>query len=264
MTRLKRTRGDLVAEKTDKYSGLLLFYDWESPLSKVPAEDFKKIILALFGFQARGEELPSPYGFEDDRSIMLAEFVFPQMERRRKASEAGKKGMQSRYSNIVNNDVNSSITSGADSGLVTIDLDKDKDKDKDDISPPIIPPQGDDTGDDPSVDDLFARFWKSYPRKVGKANAIKAFSKLKPTAELVDTMIAAIELQCKSDQWRRDNGQYIPHPTTWLNGRRWEDEISPSEIGGDGYDHSDEEWEEFARLAIQRGENLPTGGSNGI
>jgi hypothetical protein len=27
-------------------------------------------------------------------------------------------------------------------------------------------------------------------------------------------------------QWQKDNGEYIPHASTWLNGRRWEDEIS--------------------------------------
>lgn len=27
---------------------------------------------------------------------------------------------------------------------------------------------------------------------------------------------------CKD--WLKDNGQYIPYPSTWLNQRRWEDE----------------------------------------
>ena len=38
-------------------------------------------------------------------------------------------------------------------------------------------------------------------------------------------MIDAVEKQKKTDQWTRDGGQYIPHPATWLNQRRWEDEI---------------------------------------
>ena len=38
-------------------------------------------------------------------------------------------------------------------------------------------------------------------------------------------MVKAIEVQKKSEQWQRDNGQYIPHPSTWLNQRRWEDEM---------------------------------------
>jgi len=33
----------------------------------------------------------------------------------------------------------------------------------------------------------------------------------------------------KSEQWTKDNGQYIPHAATWLNGRRWEDELKGQE-----------------------------------
>ena len=30
-----------------------------------------------------------------------------------------------------------------------------------------------------------------------------------------------------SEQWARDGGRYIPHPTTWLNGERWNDDAGP-------------------------------------
>ena len=32
--------------------------------------------------------------------------------------------------------------------------------------------------------------------------------------------------QIASDEWKRDGGRFIPHPATWLNGKRWEDEVS--------------------------------------
>ena len=38
-------------------------------------------------------------------------------------------------------------------------------------------------------------------------------------------MLAAIERQKQTAQWKENGGQYIPHPATWLNGRRWEDEV---------------------------------------
>lgn len=74
------------------------------------------------------------------------------------------------------------------------------------------------------TDISFARFWSVYPRHVAKPNARKAFDKINPDDGLLETMIQAIEQQKRSDQWTRDNGQYIPHPATWLNQRRWEDE----------------------------------------
>jgi len=72
----------------------------------------------------------------------------------------------------------------------------------------------------------FDRFWAAYPRKVAKAQAAKAWAKLKPDDELVVTIIGAVERQAQSDQWQRDGGKFIPYPATWLNGRRWEDEAS--------------------------------------
>ena len=80
----------------------------------------------------------------------------------------------------------------------------------------------------------FDEFWKAYPRKVGKGTAKKAWERLKPTAGLRSTMLAAIETQKQSTQWRRDNGQFIPNPSTWLNQSRWEDEL-PGDMGSGTY-----------------------------
>lgn len=40
-------------------------------------------------------------------------------------------------------------------------------------------------------------------------------------------MLQALEIQKRSEQWQKAKGQYIPHASTWLNGRRWEDEVKP-------------------------------------
>ncbi|MFN3075362.1 MAG: hypothetical protein ABT940_00500 [Alphaproteobacteria bacterium] len=71
----------------------------------------------------------------------------------------------------------------------------------------------------------FDLFWSVYPRKIGKGAAELAWKKLKPDATLQRRIIEAVKAQCKSEQWRRDGGQFIPHPATWLNGKRWEDEV---------------------------------------
>ena len=72
---------------------------------------------------------------------------------------------------------------------------------------------------------IFEKFWKAYPKKKGKGNCKRWFNSHKPSNELVGKMITAIEAQKKSDEWLKDNGQFIPLPYTWLNGERWEDEI---------------------------------------
>ncbi len=71
----------------------------------------------------------------------------------------------------------------------------------------------------------FEVFWAAYPRHTGKQDAYKAFVKLKPDEALMAAILAGIEKQKQSAQWTKDGGQFIPHPATWLNGCRWEDEL---------------------------------------
>ena len=80
---------------------------------------------------------------------------------------------------------------------------------------------------DPALSAAFDRFWELYPRHQGKEAARKTWEKLNPDAALLEIMLSALERQRASDQWRRDGGQFIPYPATWLNGRRWEDEPTP-------------------------------------
>lgn len=70
----------------------------------------------------------------------------------------------------------------------------------------------------------FDEFWAAYPRKVGKDAAAKAFAKRRVGVGLLAQMLAAISTQKTGEQWQRDGGQFIPHPATWLNEGRWQDE----------------------------------------
>ena len=42
--------------------------------------------------------------------------------------------------------------------------------------------------------------------------------------ELHERIMQAVDAQKRSDQWRRENGRYIPNPSTWLNGGYWDNE----------------------------------------
>lgn len=70
----------------------------------------------------------------------------------------------------------------------------------------------------------FDEFWSEYPRKVAKQNAVKAFKKINPDHELLAMIISDVQRRSKSEEWTKANGQYIPHPATYLNAQRWEDE----------------------------------------
>lgn len=70
--------------------------------------------------------------------------------------------------------------------------------------------------------DAFDVFWEHYPKKVGKGAARTSFAKVRVP---IETLIAAIEQQKRSDQWKRG---YVPNPATWLNQGRWEDQLEES------------------------------------
>ncbi|WP_024670811.1 helix-turn-helix domain-containing protein [Pseudomonas tremae] len=74
----------------------------------------------------------------------------------------------------------------------------------------------------------FDTFWKLYPRKVGKDKAERAWQKLKMTQDLYDLIVSALAKHVATPGWTKDNGQFIPHAATWLNGKRWEDEVEPA------------------------------------
>lgn len=75
----------------------------------------------------------------------------------------------------------------------------------------------------PMADPAFEAFWGAYPRKVAKSKAAEAWRRASPTSAMISTIAKALESHKASQQWADQDGRYIPHPTTWLNQRRWED-----------------------------------------
>ncbi len=71
----------------------------------------------------------------------------------------------------------------------------------------------------------FEKFWESYPKKQNKKKVESWFKRNNPNEELMEVILTKLELFKKTEQWQKNNMQFVPMPTTWLNGRRWEDEI---------------------------------------
>ncbi|WEI17125.1 hypothetical protein PY247_11185 [Acinetobacter proteolyticus] len=75
--------------------------------------------------------------------------------------------------------------------------------------------------------DDFEKFWSvfpSCPRKTKKSEASKTFEKHKSNFDL-NSLLAILELQKKSDDWIKNDGQFIPAPQAWLNQRQWENDF---------------------------------------
>lgn len=74
--------------------------------------------------------------------------------------------------------------------------------------------------------DRFDEFWALYPRRTGKPEARKRWAKI---TRKTDPQVILDGLAARVDWWSRarTEREFIPHPTTWLNQGRWEDEIEP-------------------------------------
>jgi hypothetical protein len=72
-------------------------------------------------------------------------------------------------------------------------------------------------------DEKFKKFWELYPRKIAKLATERAWKKL--TLKQIDSIAAVYKAHLL--RWKYKEIQFVPHASTWLNQRRWEDELEP-------------------------------------
>lgn len=70
----------------------------------------------------------------------------------------------------------------------------------------------------------FNEFWSAYPKKINKKGCFNAFKKINNLKEELPLILASVERNKQSKSWLKDNGQFIPYPTTFINQERWKDE----------------------------------------
>ena len=70
---------------------------------------------------------------------------------------------------------------------------------------------------------MFEFFWKHYPRKVAKRAALGAFNRI--TKDEQAQAVEAIEEHVAYWKLKGTEMDFIPHPSTWLNQGRFEDEL---------------------------------------
>jgi len=75
----------------------------------------------------------------------------------------------------------------------------------------------------------FEQFWSTYPRQQGKGKARRVWDQLNPSPELAERIVKSVKRHKESEQWQKDNGQYIPSPAKYLEEERWDDELEPQD-----------------------------------
>lgn len=204
----------------------IIYKDWEEYVDALGSdEEAGKLFKALFAFAKRAEEAEF-VGALKMAFIVMRNSIERDGEKWENTcsarSEAGKKGGRpSKASDFSENQSKAKKAKGffeKQTKAKKADTDKDTDTETD-----IEKVKDTTSAPSKGAGEGFDEFWKAYPKKVAKAQAQKAWNKIKPNAELQQVILNALERQKQSVQWQKDNGQFIPYPATWLNGRRWED-----------------------------------------
>ena len=70
-------------------------------------------------------------------------------------------------------------------------------------------------------EEKFTKFWALYPRKVAKVAAQRSWKRL--TNKNIESIFKVFHEHLI--RWKFKEIQFVPHASTWINQRRWEDEL---------------------------------------
>lgn len=92
----------------------------------------------------------------------------------------------------------------------------------------------------------FDNFWKEYPKHVAKPSAVGAWKMIKP--EEYAKLLLALENN-KNTVWLGEESKFIPHPATWLNQKRWQDETVSTL---DEYGEVPPKWKDTIKMRVKK------------
>ena len=217
----------------------ILYLDYQEHFDLLTDADRGKLISAIFRYVSSGD-IPEFDGmpkmaFSFVRSALDrdAEKYQCEIEKRR---EAGRLGGEARARNakhsIANqasaSDAKHSIANQGDSVNVNDNV-NDNDTESDVKNKDPHTPKGGlvldcETKAPKTYSKEFEAFWQEYPKKVGKDAAWKSWQKRKDKPDCIEILNAVYE-QKNSVDWKKDGGQFIPNPATWINQGRWMDDV---------------------------------------
>ena len=128
------------------------------------------------------------------------------------------------YTRDTSASIDKNVVTGHDKNVVTLNNVENKSPNNN----PLEPPSGGPRVPEPAKwkPERFEAFWTYYRKHVNPANrsaARRAWDKLKPDDELIRQIGVALKARLATDaEWSRGIG--LPHASTYLNGRAWEDD----------------------------------------
>lgn len=83
-----------------------------------------------------------------------------------------------------------------------------------------------------AIDESFDLWWQQFPKKAGKAAALKAYTRIINKGEASPEELLTGVMRYAAAQTGKDP-KYIKHPQGWLNDARWTDEVAPVRMSSD-------------------------------
>ena len=202
------------------------YYDWIEQTAALEDDEKGRLFVAILEY-ARSGEIPDTLGRE---SLLFPVFKAVVDRDAQKSGALAQNGASGGRASKANASKRKQTQANVSKCKLTNNI-RHKTEDIEHKTEDDIPPKS------PSTGDAFERFWSVYPRKIGKQSAKRAFERVNVPLE---TPVTAVERQKCSDHWTQNNGQFIPHPATWLNQGRWDDEL-PESGRGYHYDYGNTE-----------------------
>ena len=78
----------------------------------------------------------------------------------------------------------------------------------------------------PQLEEEFDEIWKEYPKKQGKANALKSYIKARKKGTTKDDVIKGLVAYLQYIKIEKVDQQYIKHGSTWFNQECWNDDYT--------------------------------------
>lgn len=104
----------------------------------------------------------------------------------------------------------------------------------------------------------FDAFWELWPYKVNVGQAESTFCRMFQAHEMPVTIILKIAIKvqqqpggCLERRARVNGTDPRPHPSTWLSGKRWLDEVQP-DLPAHEQKNLTRHWDDEAREALER------------
>ena len=183
--------------------GQFTFYRsfWEA-VQSLPKKDKLPVLEAIISYALDGT---TPAGLTQSQSAFFL-LVKPNLDASRKKAANGKQGgSKPKASGKQNASKKENEIEGEKENEIEIEIEGEKEKEQ----------------RESENAESFASFWAAYPKQIAEAEAAEAWAHVATDGDTVMRIMAGLDGWKKSDQWKEENGRFVPKAAKFLTDGYW-------------------------------------------